>query len=57
MNLATIALMILRMYSSIGSGIQVSHYEVMHHIIILVFHAIRLVQKGIDQLLHLQICL
>ena len=49
--------MISRIYSSIGSGIQVSHYGVMHHIIILVFHAIRLVQKGIDQPLHLQICL
>ena len=49
--------MISRIYSSIGSGIQVSHYGVMNHIIILVFHAIRLVQKGIDQPLYLQICL
>ena len=48
--------MISRIYSSIGSGIQVSHYGVMNHII-LVFHAIRLVQKGIDQPLYLQICL
>ena len=49
--------MILRIFSSIGSGIQVSYYGVIYHLITLASLVILLVQEEIRQLLHLQITL
>ena len=49
--------MTLRIYSSIGSMIQVNHYGVLYHLIILAFLAIRLVREHLVLLLQLRICL
>ena len=57
MSLIMIALMILRIYSSTESGIQVSHYGVPYHPIIQVSLVIHSVQAAIVQLLRLRICL
>ena len=50
-------LTILRIYNSIGNGIQVNHYGVLYHLIIQVFLVILLVQAVLVLLRHLQICL